>query len=420
MLVFFIHGVAESKTHFADPLKTLIRKEFSQKNLPLPYFHSGFHADIFRHQGTVWNFVSQDLELIKNESPHINSDEIFRGQEFRQGFLSAFVGDALTYMNSDRGEKIRKSITEHLEDYINNYPQEKELHIITHSMGSIIFWDMLFSDRFNCDDSAYKFRSIIGEKIQLKSIATMGSPILLFNLMLDIKPEIINDRVDEIVAKYPNGTLRWVNIIHASDLIAYPIASSLRTNEQSRLLIQDKFIATDANNLEKMIHNLIKSPVIKAATASIPDISQILSLAAVSPAVADAHTGYWNCKQTADILVKNILEFEEELINIVIARLQKVAGMTTALQGINNTLEKVIPNAENVWQSITIGVDKVVENIYFSDKSGILRLRNNIAQVPHVSVYDYKSNPKFRGYVGLIHAEGLIKEINFIKQNYCK
>ena len=108
MLILFIHGVAESKVKFAEPLKTLIQKEFSQRGQTLPHFHSGFYADILNNKGKIWNFIHQDLDKFKQENPYINTEDILRGQELRQGFISDFVGDAFTYLNHERGAKIRQ------------------------------------------------------------------------------------------------------------------------------------------------------------------------------------------------------------------------------------------------------------------------------------------------------------------------
>ncbi|TAE59823.1 MAG: alpha/beta hydrolase [Nostocales cyanobacterium] len=161
MLILFIHGVAESKVKFADPLKKLIQTEFSQRGQKLPHFHSGFYADILNNKGKVWNFIYQDLEKFKQENSYVDDQDIFRGKDLRSGFISDFVGDAFTYLNFQRGKKIRQSITEHLEDFITHHAQEQELHIIAHSMGTVILWDMLFSDNFENNDLAFKFRSLI-------------------------------------------------------------------------------------------------------------------------------------------------------------------------------------------------------------------------------------------------------------------
>lgn len=133
--------------------------------------------------GKIWNWIHQDLKEIKKEDPQADLQDIFRYQQFRQGLMSDFVGDALTYLNSERGVKIRELIADHLDDFIKRNPQETDLHIVAHSMGSVILWDILSSDRFNSDDAAFKIRALVKgdssnreQKVYLKSITTMGSP----------------------------------------------------------------------------------------------------------------------------------------------------------------------------------------------------------------------------------------------------
>jgi hypothetical protein len=47
-------------------------------------------------------------------------------------------------------------------------------------------------------------------------------------------------------------------------------------------------------------------------------------------------------------------------------------------------------------------------------------MRDNLAQVPRVSIYNSNGNCQFRGYVGLIHANTLREEVKAIKQKYHK
>ncbi|BAY10713.1 hypothetical protein [Calothrix sp. NIES-2098] len=135
-------------------------------------------------------------------------------------------------------------------------------------MGTVILWDILFSDKFQPRDPAFKIRSLILEKVNLKSITTMGSPILLFNMIFDFQPEQANN----FALLFHKQPIRWINIIHSSDLIAYPIGSSLKLSDSTNLSIQDKFISTVANDFEKTVRGLAESPAINAN----PGINQAL------------------------------------------------------------------------------------------------------------------------------------------------
>ncbi|BAY99193.1 hypothetical protein NIES37_31720 [Tolypothrix tenuis PCC 7101] len=415
MLVFFIHGVAESKVKFAQDLKHLIKDELSQRGKDFPYFHSGFYADVLNKKDKIWNCIDRDLKDLKSQNPNVNLQDIFRGQEIRREFISDFVGDAFTYLNPERGAKIREAIAGHLEDFVNNHPEDKDLHIVAHSMGTVILWDILFSDKFQPGDAAFKFRSLILETVKIKSIITMGSPIVLFNMMLDINPEHVN----KFALLFHQQPIRWTNIIHSSDLIAYPISSSLKINGVSNLSVQDKFISTGANDLEKTVRGLAEFPAIEAASKVNPKINQAFSLAAIASGAGDGHTNYWKCTQTAKIIVDNMLGDEEKIIDIVIERLKKVSGMTITLLEDTESAHKTDPKMDKAWEQYFGKVDKLKEHFYFADGSGKLRMRDNIAQIPHVSVYNELGNCQFKGYVGLVHANGLRQEVEAIKQKYC-
>ncbi|MBD1861525.1 MULTISPECIES: hypothetical protein [Trichocoleus] len=156
MLVFFMHGVATRNVQYADSLQSLIREEFSQQQVALPLFYASFWGDVLNDVGKLWNAVHQNLQAFQSANPQVDAQAVFRYQNFRKGFFSEFVGDAFTYLNSERGIKIRKLIAEQLSDFISRNPNETELHIVSHSLGTVVLWDALFSERFHSDDPAFE------------------------------------------------------------------------------------------------------------------------------------------------------------------------------------------------------------------------------------------------------------------------
>jgi hypothetical protein len=152
-------------------------------------------------------------------------------------------------------------------------------------------WDVLFSDRFKSDDPAHTIRSLISpgsqsnpDKVCLKSLTTMGSPISFFNMMLDIPPE----KVKAFAANYRADAFRWLNIIHASDIIAYPLRSSLNAEGMPNLFFRDKFIWADANGAERTARTFGQAH------------------AAMAIGVSDAHC-YWHSRGTARLIASNLL-----------------------------------------------------------------------------------------------------------------
>ena len=157
----------------------------------------------------------------------------------------------------------------------------------------MILWDVLFSEEFEPDDPAYEIRSMIKsmsnsssrQNTYLKSITTMGSPILFFNMMLNISPE----KIKAFAAQYQTTPLRWINIIHASDIIAYPLQASINTQSLSTIFFRDKYIWADANGAERAARTFGQAH------------------AAMAMGVTDGHCYYWGSSGTARLITANIL-----------------------------------------------------------------------------------------------------------------
>ncbi|WP_217385497.1 hypothetical protein, partial [Dolichospermum sp. UHCC 0259] len=152
---------------------------------------------------------------------------------------------------------------------------------------------------------------------------------------------------------------------------------------------------------------------------NVADINKALDLGAIAAGAADAHIGYWNCPKTAKMITDHILGNQEKIINLVIRRLEKVPGITTVFHEVTENIGKTFPLTKNMGDWFN-PVHQITENFTFLDRSGRLRLRDNLAQTPHITVYDAQNKCQFRGYVGLIHANGLRSEIQYLKQIYAK
>ena len=201
MLIFFIHGVATRDVKYAEPLKIALKEEFKKHGMEFPHFYSSFWGNALSDVEKMWSQINRDINILQQEYPEIDIEDCLRYKQFREGFLSEFVGDMFTYLNEQRGYEIRKLIAQQLMQFLQENSQETELHIITHSLGSVILWDVLFSERFKPNDPSFDIRSSIqnfSEKskqgqVYLKSITTMGSPILFFNTMLGIEPNKVKE-----------------------------------------------------------------------------------------------------------------------------------------------------------------------------------------------------------------------------------
>jgi len=263
-------------------LQQIIKTEFSQRGEKNPHFYASFWGSALTDMGKIWNGIDEDLAHAKKKYSKSDSEEFLKYRSFREGFFSQFMGDFFTYMNPDKGRKIRKTIAEQLYDFIEENPNNSELHIVAHSLGTVILWDILFSDRFSAKDPAVKLK----HQVNLSSITLIGSPILFINTMLDVRPEKVEQFAHSYSSEQP---LRWINLIHGSDLMAYPLKANLHLAENSYLKFEDEYLLEDANWVEKIARSLGQNDLAMAVSSS------------------DAHNSYWNCPHTARLITNNIL-----------------------------------------------------------------------------------------------------------------
>ncbi|MEA5467910.1 hypothetical protein VB714_03445, partial [Spirulina sp. 06S082] len=92
----------------------------------------------------------------------------------------------------------------------------------------------------------------------------------------------------------------------------------------------------------------------------------------------------------------------------VLEQLKQVEGMTFFDEKTKNTkYGKISSN------------DIKLEELEFKDKSGFLFLSKSVFGVYHIRVFDKNKICVFAGYVGWIHVNGLIEQIDLISQKFC-
>ena len=145
MLVFFIHGVNTQNYKYADVLIENIKK-----NITTPAnFYSSFWGNLFndkKHQ--VIGYMEKDFSRAceKHQEYEKDHSDIYRYKNRRNELITNFLGDFLIYQNPERGRKIREIICEQLTQFLENHSNQNQIHFVAHSLGSIILWDLLFSE----------------------------------------------------------------------------------------------------------------------------------------------------------------------------------------------------------------------------------------------------------------------------------
>lgn len=57
----------------------------------------------------IWNWIDTDIDKLKEDQSAENSNDLFRYRNLREGPISAFVGDTMSYLSNQRGHSIRRS-----------------------------------------------------------------------------------------------------------------------------------------------------------------------------------------------------------------------------------------------------------------------------------------------------------------------
>lgn len=286
MLVWFMHGASVRQPGYADPLRGRLIEAFTNRDLPLPEFYSSYWGEALGSTTEIWDYVQQDLEAFQWENPTTDLEDIFHYRQRREQLITGFFHDIFKYLSTEQGKAIRRTVAIQFLNFLTDNPLEDDLHIVTHSLSSVILWDILFSSNYTEADPAHYIRRAIkglstagtGHKVKLRSITTLGCPLLIFKqlIALDAKP------LNQFAMRYSGAPLRWINIIHASDVFAYPLRASLGL-EDSRLFYRDHYLG-ERNFLKK----------------SIADVTMALGL------VTD-HSRYWRSLRVSKLVLANLI-----------------------------------------------------------------------------------------------------------------
>lgn len=247
--ILFIHGVntreVPEQPQYADPLfKRLQEIAFD-------------HKRVLESVPLYWGDVNQEAQtnLLKQfQASPLWSQMWFR--TFREQQILQFAGDAALYISRHIGSKVVNTLKTQALKLENAQPDDR-LHLVTHSWGTVILFDILFASRWDNPEvpgheDVMSIRDVIygisgnnpnpRQGVQVASIQTMGSPVAISSLAHlvpgqngpdspsshDITPNL--HKLLECLQKARNGKkLPWRNYIHPGDPIAYPL-EQLMTN----------------------------------------------------------------------------------------------------------------------------------------------------------------------------------------------
>jgi hypothetical protein len=303
--VLFLHGVNTredvANPAYADALFTRIVQD-SSKELQL------------KKVALYWGDVAKVQEE-KLRQTYLRSEKWpqFWFLHERENLLLQFMGDAVLYISRYVGAQIVETLKNQLAERLTGYQADDRLHLVSHSLGTVILFDLLFSSRWEAPDApgrenAAWIRSLLYgvepdpmQGIRIASVHTMGSPLGLFSLM-DVDPSEqnrpgathdITPRLQvflEGLSKAREGKpLPWLNFAHPGDPLAYPIDPLLYDmvdGEKRYLAIRDQ-LAPSSTLLDDALA-LVKQQMI--AMADFPN----------------AHNSYWENEEVAKLIAEQI------------------------------------------------------------------------------------------------------------------
>ena len=232
-------------------------------------------------------------------------------QDFRKQQLLNFVGDGGLYISRLIGSMAADRLKEQTFKGLSNCKPDDRLHLVTHSWGTVILFDILFASRWDdpqipghesvkaIRDQLYGIGDNPQQGIRLASIQTMGSPIALFSLITisgrneqqsthDISPGLEN-----LLRNLSRGgqKLPWLNFLHPGDPIAWTLEKVIaKLIDGSDRYVQVKDILTRGSGFWEFV-------------AQAPPIRQTFLALANG---GSAHGSYWTNPELAQQIAANI------------------------------------------------------------------------------------------------------------------
>lgn len=227
-------------------------------------------------------------------------------KDFRSNQLLQFAGDAALYLSRTIGSEVVKRIKEQAKEGLKGCDPEKDrLHLVTHSWGTVILFDILFAERWTFSnvpahqDVMDIRNSLFGlppnpyTGVELASIHTMGSPIALFSLLhVDGSSHDFQKLFEELLQNLHNvreRKLPWLNFIHPGDPVAWPLEKLLLDSlngEKKYLDLADVVIKRE--DFSDFLFKMVSQKVLALVHGG------------------DAHGSYWESKQVAEKIAQTI------------------------------------------------------------------------------------------------------------------
>lgn len=308
--VMFIHGVHTRNNilnpSYADPLFANIQAQVTGMGSSLRL------EKVALYWGDVANEEEDQLKQVYERS---STWPQFWFRDVRETLLLQFVGDLALYTSRYVGAKIVQRLKDQLVTVLQASQPEDRLHLVTHSFGTIILFDLLFSSRWDppdvpghanimlIRDALYGIDPNLEHGLRTASVHTMGSPLGLFSLMdVDSSEQNRSDATHDVtprlqklllsLAQQQEGRrLPWLNFAHPGDPLAYPLDPLL-------------YEIVDVEKRYLAVHDQITHPM--AWFERLIGLLRQRAIALVDFSLA--HGSYWRSKEVAALIAHTICE----------------------------------------------------------------------------------------------------------------
>lgn len=299
--VLFVHGVRhrnrEEFIQLGQKLLTSINRSINDDSRVI--------KPIFLFWGDLNEAPQRQLRTGLEASPHWRKMWL---RDFRTEEVLEFVGDAALYLSRHVGAQVVRRFKEMALAPIAQADADDRLHLVTHSMGTVVLFDILFAgrwedERLDEDSSTQDIRQIVLELrnalfgvgsnpekgLAISSIHTLGSPLALFSL-LKVTGESTHDLTSNLQTLLRSLYLRrggralpWCNLMHPGDPIAYPLQGVMpQLLDSAQLYVRTQDILTHTG---KPFLNVGLLPLLKGG---------------------EAHTSYWENRVVAETIAREI------------------------------------------------------------------------------------------------------------------
>lgn len=195
--------------------------------------------------------------------------------DFRTKEVIEFAGDVALYLSRHVGAQVVQRFQQMALPVLQGAQPGDRLHIVTHSLGSVILFDLLFAARWDDpsldkDASTRQTRQTVAQLrntlfglgqepnqgLSISSVHTLGSPIALFSL-LSVTGDSTHDFTKDLRAMlqtlyHQRGkkALPWYNYLHPGDPIAYPLQGLMpRLMGNAQLYVHLRDVITEHRGL---------------------------------------------------------------------------------------------------------------------------------------------------------------------------